>query len=78
MQFVPYDGVYVYFRYDAQQTVMCIMNTNEKPFTLSLNRFAEMLDGFTKANDVVTGTTHPLKDSIALRPMCNLVLELQP
>jgi glycosidase len=78
MQFVPYDGVYVYFRYDAQQTVMCIMNTNDKAFNLGLGRFAERLDGFTKANDVVTGTTYPLKDSIALRPMCNLVLELQP
>lgn len=77
MQFVPYDGVYVYFRYDAQQTVMCIMNTNDKAFTLGLGRFAERLDGFAAGRDVVTDVNIQLKDSIALRPMSNLVLELK-
>ncbi|MCH5718616.1 cyclomaltodextrinase C-terminal domain-containing protein [Niabella hibiscisoli] len=77
MQFVPYDGVYAYFRYDAQQTVMCIMNTNDKPFTLALPRFAERLAGFTTGRDVVTGTTFLLKDSMTLQPMSNLVLELK-
>jgi glycosidase len=78
MQFVPYDGIYVYFRYDAQQSVMCIMNTNDKAFTLGLDRFAERLDGFATGRDVVTDVKIPLKDSIALRPMSNLVLELKP
>ncbi|MGN7786058.1 alpha-amylase family glycosyl hydrolase [Niabella sp. 22666] len=78
MQFVPYDGVYVYFRYDAQQSVMCIMNTNDKAFTLGLGRFAEKLNGFATGRDVVTDVKIPLKDSIALRPMSNLVLELKP
>ena len=27
MQFVPQDGVYVYFRYDDKQTIMVVMNT---------------------------------------------------
>ena len=30
MQYVPQDGLYVYFRYDANQTVMCVMNTADK------------------------------------------------
>lgn len=77
MQFVPYDGVYVYFRYDAQQTVMCIMNTNDKPFTLATGRFAERLKGFTAGTDVVTGSVISLKDSINLHSMSTLVLELQ-
>ncbi|HEX8357767.1 MAG TPA: alpha-amylase family glycosyl hydrolase, partial [Segetibacter sp.] len=30
MQYVPEDELYVYFRYDAKQTVMCIMNAGTK------------------------------------------------
>jgi len=52
MQFYPIDGVYVYFRYDANQTIMCIMNTNDKPMTIDLARFAERLKGFQLAYDV--------------------------
>ncbi|MET0244635.1 MAG: glycoside hydrolase family 13 protein, partial [Flavitalea sp.] len=41
MQFVPEDGVYVYFRYTTSQTVMCVMNTNEQEKTIDLKRFNE-------------------------------------
>jgi neopullulanase len=77
MQFVPVDGVYVYFRYDNNQTVMCVMNTNEKPATIELARFAEKLQGFNTGKDVVTGATLPLGKSLMLTPMSNLVLELE-
>ena len=30
MQFIPKDGVYIYFRYDNKQTVMVITNTGDK------------------------------------------------
>ena len=37
MQYVPQDGLYVYFRYDAKQTIMCVMNAsgNVKRSTLA-------------------------------------------
>jgi len=31
MQYIPQDGLYVYFRYNNSQTIMCIMNTSTKP-----------------------------------------------
>ncbi|MBO9620172.1 MAG: glycoside hydrolase family 13 protein [Niabella sp.] len=77
MQFAPYDGVYVYFRYDQQQTILCAMNTNKKPATIALNRFAERLNGFQKAQDVVTGQMIVLQDSLTLLPMSDRVLELR-
>lgn len=55
MQFVPEDGVYVYFRYDAKQTVMCIMNQNNDAKEINLDRFAERTKGFTKGREVATG-----------------------
>lgn len=30
MQYIPDNGLYVYFRYDAKQTIMCVMNTSDK------------------------------------------------
>ena len=33
-QFVPLDGVYVYFRHDAEQTVMVVINNNDAPRTI--------------------------------------------
>lgn len=76
MQFLPVDGVYVYFRYDSKQTIMCAMNTNAKPATISLSRFAERTAGYTLARDVVTGKSLALGDSLKLKPMSNWVLEL--
>jgi glycosidase len=76
MQFAPEDGVYVYFRYDAQQTVMCVMNTNAAGKTLHLNRFSERLRPFTKGIDIPTGEQYSLGDHLGLPPMSMLVLNL--
>ena len=76
MQFVPDNGVYVYFRYDKKQSVMCMMNPEKEPKKISINRFAEMTLGKSKAIDVVTGATHDLTE-ITVPPKTVLVLELQ-
>ncbi len=76
MQFYPIDGVYVYFRYDNQQTIMCAMNTNEKPATIDLARFKERLQGFKNGREIVSYNKITLADSLKLTPMSNLVLEL--
>lgn len=77
MQYYPADGVYVYFRYNEKQTVMCAMNTNDTLTTIDLGRFSERLSGFQKGRDVVTGQVISLAASLQLNPMSNLVLELQ-
>ncbi|RYE28175.1 MAG: alpha-amylase [Sphingobacteriaceae bacterium] len=55
MQYIPQDGVYVYFRYDQQKTVMIAYNSNEKSAEVKTNRFTERTAAFTKALDVITG-----------------------
>jgi glycosidase len=77
MQFVPDDGVYVYFRYDDKQTVMCVMNTNDKQSTISLDRFSERIQNFTKAYDVATGTEFTLDKTLSLGGKYVLVMELR-
>ena len=76
MQFVPDNGVFVYFRYDKKQTVMCMMNPEKESKKISINRFAEMTSGKSKAIDVVSGATHGLNE-ITVPPKTVLVLELQ-
>jgi glycosidase len=55
MQYLPADGLYVYFRYDNRQTVMCVMNTAEKEKTISFADYAERTAGFTAGKNIVTG-----------------------
>lgn len=76
MQFVPEEGVFVYFRYDARQTVMCIMNQNDKEMDLNMDRFAERTNGFTRAKNVVDNNTTALGKTMKVPAKTTLVLEL--
>lgn len=76
MHFVPEDGTYVYFRYNADDTVMVAINKNEKAVALELGRFAERLDGHSSALDVVKGETVTLDDTLELPARSVRVLDL--
>ncbi|MFZ4476533.1 MAG: cyclomaltodextrinase C-terminal domain-containing protein, partial [Saprospiraceae bacterium] len=78
MQFVPVDGVYVYFRYDEAKTVMVVLNTANKPMTLQTARFAERMQGFSKAKDVATGAALNDISQLSLPANGSMVLELLP
>jgi hypothetical protein len=77
MQYVPFNGVYVYFRYDEKQTVMCVMNTSDKPATIDLSKYAERMKGFSKAYDIATGITFSLEPKLTLSEKYLLVMELK-
>ncbi len=78
MQFIPENGVYVYFRYDTNQTVMCVMKTNEGQATFNLSRFSERMKDYTKALDVNTGTQFNLENnSLTVGGKYLLIMELR-
>lgn len=77
MQFLPEDGIYVYFRYDTAGTVMCVMNTNTTAKALDLKRFQERLSGFASGKDIPTGQLYQLDKPISIRPVSMLVLAIQ-
>ena len=64
MQFVPEDGLYVYFRYDAKQTIMVVMNTGKEKKTVAVKRFAERTNGFSSFKNIHTGEVKPLADFV--------------
>ncbi|ALW85577.1 alpha-amylase [Hymenobacter sedentarius] len=77
MQFLPENGFYVYFRYDATGTVMVASNTSDKPAMLPTARFAERTRGFTKARNVLTGENLASIASLQLPAKTAVVMELQ-
>ena len=77
MQFVPEDGVYTYFRYDDAKTVMVIMNTANQEKTVTTQRFAERMQGFTGAHEVVTGKKVVDWSKLVLGKNSAVVLELE-
>ena len=56
-QFIPEDGIYVYFRYTDKKTVMVLLNNNAETKTVNTGRYAECLQDFTTAKDVISGFT---------------------
>ena len=78
MHFVPDDGTYVYFRYNDSESVMVVLNKNDEPVPLALDRFAERLEGFGRAHDVVSGESVELGDTLELPARSVTVLELAP
>jgi glycosidase len=60
MQYVPEDGVYVYFRYTDQQTVMVVMNTAKETKTISPEKYTERTTGFSSMKQIINGKTSPL------------------
>jgi hypothetical protein len=75
-QFAPMDGVYVYFRHDAAQTVMVILNNNDQGTTVDTQRFAEVIRSATTGNDVLTKQVHELAQGVAVPARSATILEL--
>lgn len=77
MQYAPKKGLYVYFRYDKKQTVMCVMNSGQEEAEIDPDTYTERTAGFTRAVDVVTGAVYPLGEKTTIPAMEMRVLELQ-
>ncbi len=54
MQYIPKDGLYVYFRYTNAQTIMCIMNTSDKEKEVHFKNYEERTTGFASGTNVLT------------------------
>ena len=77
MHYIPVDGLYVYFRYDKNQTIMCIMNTAKKEKIVDFSRYAERTTGFTKAENVISGESFETSLKATIPGMHMWVLELR-
>jgi len=77
-QFIPRDDVYVYFRWDDDDTVMVVLNAAAEARTLGLGRFAERTGGYASGRDVVTGDAVDLtRPTLTVPARTAWVLELE-
>lgn len=76
-QFIPENGIYVYFRYTAEDAVMVVINKNQGPEELSPGRFQEVLKDYSSGRDVVSGEVFKLDSKMNIPAETALILELK-
>ncbi len=74
--FMPDNGVYVYERRLGERSAIVIMNGQDEPVNLSLDRYAEILRGKTSGKDILTNRTIPLQKELSLSSKEILILEM--
>ncbi len=74
--FIPDNEMYVYFRHNAQETVMTIIHTGNEAKKLDTKRFEELLKGFSKAKNVISDQRIENINVIEIPAKSALVLEL--
>lgn len=77
MHFIPENGIYVYFRYNENESVMVLLNNNPEQKTLDTKRFAERLTGFTSGKNIVTSETVSNLQTLTLPGKSATILELK-
>ena len=75
--YIPHYNVYVYFRYNASETIMVLMNDNSETQTVNTTRFQENILDFTFGKDVITEQLLDITSKIILEPKSVLILELE-
>lgn len=76
--FSPRNGVYVYFRYNDTESIMVILNNNEKETrTIRGDVYQESLKGFTGGYEIISGKTIDDLSSIQIVPKSAMIIELK-
>ncbi|GGE95420.1 Glycosidase [Chishuiella changwenlii] len=77
--FIPQNNVYVYFRYNDNESVMVIINANPEKQTIKLNRFAEALNGFTSGKDIISDKNLSISQSgeVTIEGKTSMIIELK-
>jgi glycosidase len=77
LHFAPFDGIYVYFRYTDNETLMVVINKNEKEIKLDTKRFNEILSNKFKASNVLNNDSFILKEGIKINAKSATILKIE-
>jgi len=75
--YIPENNTYVYFRYNASESVMVLFNNSNENKTINTHRFAENILNYKTGKDVITDQTLDVTNEISLEPKSVLILELK-
>ena len=76
-QYIPENGVYVYFRSDDDHKVMVVINNNQEDRSLDLDRFSESIEENRTGKDVISEKVYELTHALSLPSKSALILELE-
>ncbi len=76
VHFIPFNEVYVYFRVLDQNAVMVVINANKEAQTIELSRFNELLESYSKASELFSGTQINLEKTLSIPARDAQVFEL--
>ena len=76
MQYLPKDGIYVYFKYDKDKTIMVATNTNKTEQSIATERYTERMNGFKTGKNIMTDEILTDLKTLKIPAMTALVIEL--
>lgn len=76
VHFIPLNEIYVYFRVLDQNAVMVVINANKEVQTIELSRFNELLESYSKASELFSGTQINLEKTLSIPARDAQVFEL--
>lgn len=77
LHFAPFDGVYVYFRYNNEKTIMIVLNKNNTDAIIDTKRFEEILKNYSTATNVITNETISVQPSIKVAAKSATVFDVK-
>ena len=75
--YLPQNNVYVYFRYNDQESVMVVINNNTTAQKVNLSRFHEQINGYRSASEVLNGQVISLDKEVEINAKSALIFELK-
>ncbi|WP_108801800.1 glycoside hydrolase family 13 protein [Aquimarina sp. Aq107] len=77
LQYIPFNNVYVYFRYTEKERVMVIINNNSENQELDMNRFKDGLKSFKTGKDIITDNTIDVSENIVIPAKISMIITLK-
>ena len=77
LHFVPQNGVYVYFRYNDKEKVMVVINKNDKPQTLDLNNYSEIIPNEIVVRDVISNAEFTINKNLEIKGKSSYIFEIK-
>lgn len=74
--YLPEDGVYVYFRYTEEESVMVMLNNTNEDKEVKMERFYENLKGYSTGRSVLDRRSWENLDKITVPAKSPLIIEL--
>ncbi|MBC9798288.1 glycoside hydrolase family 13 protein [Sinomicrobium weinanense] len=75
--YLPENNVYVYFRYNDNDTVMVLLNNSAEARTVKTDRFAESIGHHTKGKEVLSGKAVDISETINIPSKTAMILKLE-